>query len=139
MTRIGTSIAACCASALLLATPATGATMLTVTSGADSGGGTLRQAILDAAAGDTINFAAGLVTVTLTSGKLSIGKNLTIDGRSPNSVTVQRSAVPGTLAFGVFEITGNIDVTPRGQPGAAAHGIHLLDSRRPVLFRKDYR
>jgi len=38
---------------------------LTVLNGNDSGAGSLRQAIADAAAGDTINFQAGVTTVTL--------------------------------------------------------------------------
>jgi len=53
---------------------------LTVTSGADGGTGTLRQAILNASVGDTINFAAGITTINLTSGELLIDRNLTING-----------------------------------------------------------
>ena len=52
---------------------------ITVTSNANSGVGTLRQAISDAASGDTITFNAGM-TVTLSGTQLTIGKNLTIDG-----------------------------------------------------------
>ena len=52
---------------------------ITVTSNADSGAGTLRNAITAATAGDTITFSAGM-TVTMSSGKLTINKNLTIDG-----------------------------------------------------------
>ena len=61
---------------LLLARPpvSRAATTLTVTSTADAGGTcpgatcTLRQAIATAASGDTINFAAGVTTVTLIAG-----------------------------------------------------------------------
>ncbi|MBF0589699.1 MAG: DUF4347 domain-containing protein [Magnetococcales bacterium] len=53
---------------------------ITVTSSSDSGSGTLRQAISDASSGDTITFSSSVTTVTLSSGQLSIAKNLTIDG-----------------------------------------------------------
>src|SRR6185312_16205440 len=59
---------------------------LTVTSNADSGAGSLRQAITDATAGDLITFNAGM-TITLTSGELAISKNLTIDGDLDNNGT----------------------------------------------------
>jgi predicted outer membrane repeat protein len=55
---------------------------ITVTNLNDSGAGSLRQAILDANSGDTINFAPGLAgdTLVLTSGELDVTKNLTING-----------------------------------------------------------
>ena len=59
---------------------------LTVTSNADSGAGTLRNNITAAVAGDTITFNAGM-TVTLSSGQLTISKNLTIDGDLDNNGT----------------------------------------------------
>ncbi|HTZ22176.1 MAG TPA: DUF4347 domain-containing protein, partial [Opitutaceae bacterium] len=52
---------------------------ITVTSNADSGAGTLRNAIAAASPGDTITFNAGMI-ITLTSGQLTISKNLTIEG-----------------------------------------------------------
>src|ERR1051325_8749672 len=51
----------------------------TVTSLGDSGLGSLRQAILDAAAGATIDFSV-TGAITLTSGELGINKSLTILG-----------------------------------------------------------
>ncbi|MCD8489797.1 MAG: DUF4347 domain-containing protein [Desertifilum sp.] len=53
-----------------------------VTTTADSGAGSLRNAIATANPGDTIIFSASLAnqTITLTSGQLEINKNLTIDG-----------------------------------------------------------
>ncbi|MDO9041283.1 MAG: hypothetical protein Q7U64_02925, partial [Desulfocapsaceae bacterium] len=65
--------------------PQAQAATLTVTSSADSGAGTLRQAILDAVADDTITFdsttfpPATPTTITLAS-QLTINKNLTING-----------------------------------------------------------
>ena len=52
---------------------------VTVTNNNDSGAGSLRAAIGSASSGDTITFNAGM-TITLSSGQLSIGQNLTIDG-----------------------------------------------------------
>ena len=74
---------------VVLASPAWAATY-TVTSKADSGAGSLRQAIIDANAttgvADTINFKLGSsATITLTSGQLPTitdGAGLTIDGGS---------------------------------------------------------
>ncbi|OZH53624.1 hypothetical protein AFK68_16375 [Hydrocoleum sp. CS-953] len=55
----------------------------------DSGAGSLRQAIIDAAAGDTIQFdpSLGGQTIALAS-ELLINKNLTIDGDESNPVTI---------------------------------------------------
>src|ERR1700686_761357 len=107
-------------SALLLAVSAEAAS-LTVNSGADSGGTcpgttcTRRQAIATAAPGDTINFAAGVTTITLTSGELLINKNLTINGPGANLLTVQRSTAGGTPDFRIFNIaSGNFNVTISG-------------------------
>jgi predicted outer membrane repeat protein len=62
----------------------------TVTSLADSGTGSLRGAIAAAAAGDTINFAASLTgkSINLSGGQLELSKNLTIQGPSSGTVTI---------------------------------------------------
>src|SRR6185295_12929216 len=52
-----------------------------VTTTADSGSGSLRQAIVDACAVDTITFAPGIgPSIDLMSGELVIDKDLTITG-----------------------------------------------------------
>src|SRR5689334_129025 len=57
---------------------------ITVSNIGDAGAGSLRQAIMDAAPGSTINFDANVFatpqTITLASGQLIIDKNLTIQG-----------------------------------------------------------
>ena len=81
--------AACLLAACALALAATtGArATITVTSVNDSGPGSLRQAISDAASGETIDFSV-VGTITLTSGELQIAKNLTISGPGPTNLTV---------------------------------------------------
>lgn len=85
----------------------------TVTSGGDSGAGTLRDTIGVATSGDTIVFS-GVTTVTLTSDELLIDKNLTINGGT-NGVTIQRSSATqfrifnissGTVSMSKLTITG---------------------------------
>jgi hypothetical protein len=84
---------------LALLTSAQAATQ-TVTNTADSGAGSFRQAIANAASGDTINFSLTFpATITLVS-TLTLNKNLTIVGPSANSVTVS-----GNNAVRVFDVT----------------------------------
>ena len=107
------SYLACVVSALLLnATDASAAT-LTVTNGNDSGPGSLRQAILDASpsGGDTINFAAGVTTVVLTSGELLINKNLTILGPGPNVLTVERAAIGDFRIFHIPDLALTVSIS----------------------------
>jgi hypothetical protein len=63
-----------------------------VTTNADSGAGSLRQALLDAQSGDTIQFNASLAnkTIILTSGQLEIpnNKDLIIDGAGAANLTI---------------------------------------------------
>src|SRR5215471_4087736 len=61
-----------------------------VTTNADSGAGSLRQAISDACVGSTITFDMSQVVspITLTSAELPINKNLTIQGPGAGTLTV---------------------------------------------------
>ena len=70
--------------ALIIATALIPLHAITVTNTADSGAGSLRQAISDANAGDTIDFDASLngQSIVLTGTALSITKDLTIDASS---------------------------------------------------------
>lgn len=87
--------------AAVLFVPATSlAAQQVVTSTADSGPGSLRQAIADATAGDTIVFSLTLPAVITTDSTLTIDKNLTIAGPGPSLLTVRRNAA--AAPFGVF-------------------------------------
>ena len=79
--------------------------VLTVTNTADSGAGSLRQAILDAAAGDTIDIIS-TGTITLVSFLPRIEKNLTIKGSGAEHLTID-----GQMLTGVFLISGNCTVS----------------------------
>jgi hypothetical protein len=63
------------------------AATITVTNTNDSGPGSLRQALANANNGDTINFAV-TGTISLFSGELVIGKNVTIAGPGANRLSI---------------------------------------------------
>jgi hypothetical protein len=97
--------------ALSSAMPARAATVtITVTNTNDSGAGSLRQAIADAAAGDTINFGLTYpATIVLTSGQLKINKNLTISGPGASHLTIS-----GNDSSRVFNVNAGVNVTISG-------------------------
>ena len=59
-----------------------------VSSSADSGPGSLREALTSAVAGDTIVFALPNATTIAAASTLSIGKDLTIDGAAAPGLTI---------------------------------------------------
>jgi hypothetical protein len=91
-------------STMLLLSAANGfAAFFLVTSTNDSGLGSLRQAILNSASGDIINFAVTNV-ITLTNGQLRITNSLAIYGPGPTNLVLN--------GFGtrIFEIESNATV-----------------------------
>jgi uncharacterized repeat protein (TIGR01451 family) len=85
-----------------------------VNTSADSGAGSLRQAILDACpSGSVIIISAQLVSqITLTSGELLINKNLTIQGPGANLLTIRRD--PAAASQRIFHIASGSTVTISG-------------------------
>src|SRR5262245_32066555 len=85
----------------------------TVLNLADSGDGSLRQAVLAANANpgpDAIDFADGLTgTIGLTTGQLAITDGLTIDGPGADQL-----AVSGNHQSRIFSISGGVTVTIAG-------------------------
>ncbi len=82
------------------------AATLTVTNANDSGAGSLRAALAAAGSGDTVAFDAGAfppgagTVLALTSGRLSITRNVVIQGPGTGGVTISNSS------DGVFGVTG---------------------------------
>ena len=97
---------------LMLLSGTASAATVNVTTTADSGPGSLRQAILTAQAGDTIAFqAAAAGTITLTSGELVINKALTIQGLTAPDGTPS-ATVSGGGTQRVFHVTaGSLTVS----------------------------
>jgi beta-glucanase (GH16 family) len=95
---------------------------VTVTSTADSGAGSLRQALADVCAGGTISFAPNLTgaTIGLSSGELTIARNVTIDG----------AGAPGLVIGGgdkvrVLVVNAKTSATIRGLTIANGYGWEL--------------
>src|SRR5258705_1037201 len=87
--------------ASLLGVSTANAATITVTTTADNGTGSLRQALADATDGDTIQFDPALngQTINLTTGELVIDKNIIISGPGPSLLAVSRSR---TSEFRIF-------------------------------------
>ncbi|HKS26423.1 MAG TPA: Calx-beta domain-containing protein [Pyrinomonadaceae bacterium] len=78
-----------------------------VTNGADSGPGSLRQAIQDACPGATLIISAQVVSqITLTSGELLVNKPLAIQGPGATQLTVRRDPA-AVNSFRIFNVTSS--------------------------------
>ena len=87
------------------------AATLTVTNTNDSGAGSLRQGIADAAPGDTIRFSSALSGKTIAlSSTLVLSKDLNIDG----TMLASRIAVSGNNSVRVFQVETGATVTIAG-------------------------
>jgi len=93
------------------------AATFTVTSLADSGPGTLRQGLAATPTGGTIQFAV-TGTITLTSGELMIGRDVTITGPGAQLLTID-----GNHSSRVFNILTNTTVNISGL--TITHGLSL--------------
>jgi hypothetical protein len=108
---------------------------LVVTNALDSGPGSLRAEIAAAKSHDTIDFAPGLdgQTITLTSGELAIGQNLTIDGPGAGLLTVS-----GGNASRIFEVDGaktNVTLTGLTLTQGAGLGGGAIDNGGTLAVR----
>jgi hypothetical protein len=84
--------------------------LATVTNLNDNGPGSFRQAIIDTPASGTVGFASSLTgTITLTTGNLPIGKDLSIVGPGASFITVN-----GNNAFQIFNIAQGVTVNVTG-------------------------
>jgi CSLREA domain-containing protein len=117
------------ASAMLLCATEVQAATRTVTNLNDSGPGSLRDTIAAANAGDEINFAVS-GTIFLTSGQLTINKNLTITGQGADRTKIQRSQVSTAPHFRIFFISNG---TNNG-PDVNISGVTLAGGRLTDTF-----
>ncbi len=87
-----------------------------VTSNADAGVGSLRQAIVDACVGSKITFDMNQVVspISLTSAALMIDNDLTIQGPGAGVLTLTRSTAGGTPNFRILTINQGRVVTISG-------------------------
>jgi hypothetical protein len=126
------------AAALLLVPAATAQAAITVSNSNDSGSGSLRQAISDAAPGETILVPAG--TYTLSSDELTIEKSLTIAGHGAADTTVSSGG-----PFRVFDVSGpgnsvtisgiTIRNGHEGAPGGVAEGGGLRNEKANLTLQ----
>ena len=125
-----------CGLALLILFLAGGATASAqvVTNSADSGPGTLRSAITNAASGAVITFDPSLSGATITlSNTLTINTNLTIDASAlPGGLQINGN---GSVFFQIFNVASSITVflnsltiTNAGNGGIANYGILTLNN-----------
>jgi len=90
-----------------------------VTNAADSGAGTLRQAVADSVHGDWISFCPSLhgTSITLTSGHIEIDKSVLIEGPGPDKL-----ALNGNGQSRIFSITDQ-----KGSIGVQINGLALTN------------
>jgi beta-glucanase (GH16 family) len=95
---------------------------LTVTSVADSGAGSLRQALNTVCVDGTVQFAPELAgqTITLLSGVLTLGKNVTIDASAAPGLTIS-----GNHTDRVFIVNANTTATIKNVTIADGYGWQL--------------
>ena len=100
---------ATCLSALCLTALSAKATTITVINSNDSGPGSLRQALVDANDGDTINFDASLHFVAVVTTELVVDKSVTISGPGAANLFLDNYEVNR-----VFHITNAVTVSISG-------------------------
>ena len=108
--------------------------IITVSNTDDAGAGSLRQAIIDAPAGATIQFAAAIAgkTIVLSTGQLEIDKALTVEGPASAGMTIS-----GGLSSRVFYVAAGGDAVLRNLSivdGRATDGggILVIDGKLTV-------
>lgn len=91
---------------------------ITVTSSADNGPGTLREALADSTDGDTINFAVTGI-ITLSSGELRVTNRVTINGPGPKVLAIDGNGASRVFHVGPFTSLG------RGNDRISYEMVHI--------------
>ncbi len=102
---------------------------ITVTSTADAGAGSLRQAVSSANSGDTIYFDifTNLSTIVLTSGEIALDKVLYIEGNG--SALTQ---ISGGSSSRIFNVSANVIIS-----SLTATNGSSTSNEEPLLFQVD--
>jgi hypothetical protein len=107
-----------CLSASWLFAASANAKTIAVTNTNDSGPGSLRQAMVDANDGDTINAMRVSGSIELSSGELLVNKNVTINGAGAEKLSIE-----STRSSRVFEIASDGIVTISGLAIASGQAV----------------
>lgn len=101
--------------------------MITVVNNNDSGVGSFRQALIDAAIGETIDFAIS-GTILLSSAELTIAQNQIITGPGSGSLTIDGGSAFRCLnvTSGVVSVTGLTLANGNGGDGAGLRNLATL-------------
>jgi len=119
--------AAICSVVVCAAAISVQADTITVITTADSGPGSLRQALADSNDGDTINFAV-TGTIGLTSAELLVNKSVTISGPGAPSLAVDGNATSRVLHIGAGKTVSISGLTlTNGNVVAVGNGCGLLN------------
>ena len=107
-----------------------------VTSTADNGAGSLREALAQVCTGDTITFDiadAGPHTITLTTGELVVAKNVTVKNASGEKITVSGNNASRVFNINPSKTASIIGLTISGGDSATAGGGILNDGTLTVV------
>ena len=120
------------------------AATITVTSIADNGVGSLREALANANNGDTVVFDSSLSgqLIALTSGQLVVSKSISITGPGGNRLRVQRSTQLGTPYFRILYVGSGNTVTISGLDIEGGHadgdaGGGIFNDENSILTLND--
>ncbi len=107
-----------------------------VTSTADSGAGTLREALANVCSGTTITFdlaGAGPHTITLTTGELQVAKNVTIKNSSGEKITVSGNSASRVFNINATKTASIIGLTMSGGSTTGNGGAIINDGALTVV------
>lgn len=100
-----------------------------VSTTADSGPGSLRQAIADANPGDTVTFIIPVPsTITLTGGQITIGKNISVSGPVSGTITVSANNASRIFSIAAAATVAISNLTLTAGAVSGANGAAIDDS-----------
>jgi hypothetical protein len=107
-----------------------------VTSTADNGAGTLREALANVCTGNTITFniaGPGPHTITLTTGELAVTKDVTINNNSGKSITISGNNASRVFNINTGKTASIIGLTMTGGASANDAGAILNDGSLTIV------